>query len=171
MTITTTSGTFERGERIVGASSGAAARIITSTSPMSYSLIGNAGAQDFVTGEVITGAASKATATVGVLTAGSKVITSNFTLDTGQRDNFYDISRIVRKRGAPTPLGRLHIVFDYLAHGSGDVFTVDSYSPAAGQMDYDNIPVYAATKWSTQHGLTELLSLILKFSRPLYGLK
>ena len=146
MTLTSITGTFERGERIVGDSSGAAARIITSTSPMSYSLIGNAGAQDFVTGEVITGAASKATAVVGVLTAGSKVITSNFTLDTGQRDNFYDIARLVRKRGVPTPLGRLHIVFDYLAHGSGDLFSVDSYSAVAGQMDYDNIPVYAATK-------------------------
>ena len=146
MTLSSITGSFLRGERIVGSSTGAEARIITSTTPISYSLIGNTGATDFAAGEVITGTASKATATVGVLTAGSKVITSSFELDTGQRDNYYDISRIVRKRNASVPLGRLHIVFDFLSHGSGDVFTVDSYSPLHGQMNYDDIPVYTATK-------------------------
>ena len=146
MTLTSITGTFERGEKIVGASTGAQARIITTTSPMSYSLIGNAGATNFAAGEVITGTASKATATTGVLTAGSKVITSRFLLDNGQRDNYYDIARLIRKRGAPIPLGRLHVVYDYLAHGSGDVFTVDSYSGLSGQMQYDDIPIYTATK-------------------------
>ena len=146
MTLSSITGSFLRGERIVGASTGAQARIITSTTPISYSLIGNAGAIDFAAGEVITGTASKATATVGVLTAGSKVITNSFELDTGQRDNYYDIARIVRKRNASVPLGRLHIVFDFLSHGSGDVFTVDSYSPLNGQMNYDDIPLYSSTK-------------------------
>ena len=44
---------------------------------------------------------------VSAVTAGSKVITSNFTLDTGQRDNFYDIARIVRKRDV------VHLEVDY----------------------------------------------------------
>ena len=34
-------------------------------------------------------------------------ITDRFDLDTGQRDNFYDISRLVRKTGAVVPTGRL----------------------------------------------------------------
>ena len=146
MTLSSITGSFLRGERIVGATTGAEARIITSTTPISYSLIGNAGATDFIAEEIITGTASKATATVGVLTAGSKVITSSFELDTGQRDNYYDISRIVRKRNTGIPLGALHIVFDFLSHGSGDVFTVDSYSPLHGQMNYDDIPLYTSTK-------------------------
>ena len=146
MTLSSITGTFARGERIVGSSTGAEARIITSTSPMSYSLLGNFGSTDFAAGEVITGSHSKATATVGVLTAGSKLITNSFELDTGQRDNYYDISRLVRKRNASVPLGRLHIVFDYLSHGAGDVFTVDSYSSLNGQMNYDDIPTYSATK-------------------------
>ena len=66
-------------------------------SPISYILNGGFGATDFSSGETITGESSGATATVGTLTAGSKVITGNFDLDTGQRDNFYDIARIVRK--------------------------------------------------------------------------
>ena len=54
------------------------------------------GSTDFTASETITGSSSGATATVGTITAGSKVITSNFVLDTGQRDNFYDIARIIR---------------------------------------------------------------------------
>ncbi len=54
---------------------------------------------------LITGASSGATAAVSAVTAGSKVITSNFTLDTGQRDNFYDIARVVRKKGVAAPRG------------------------------------------------------------------
>ena len=107
---------------------------------------GNFGATDFTSGETITGESSGATATVGTLTAGSKVITSNFELDTGQRDNFYDIARIVSKPNTGAPLGRLAIVFDFFSHGAGDFFSVDSYSPLAGQMNYDDIPTYSATR-------------------------
>ena len=52
--------------------------------------------KSFITAETITGKTSGATATLETFTEfGSKDITSRFTLDTGQRDNFYDISRIV----------------------------------------------------------------------------
>jgi len=146
MTLTSATGTFLRGEKVVGINSGAQGRIITTVSPMSYALEGNAGAINFVAGEVITGASSRATATVGVVTKGSRVITSRFTLDTGQRDNYYDIARITRKIGKPVPLGRLLVVYDFLEHGSGDVFTVDSYNSLNGQMEYDNIPIYTGTK-------------------------
>ena len=115
MTVTSTSGTFTRGERITGGTSGAKARLSNAASPLSYVLQGGFGATDFTSGETITGESSGATATVGTLTAGSKVITSNFELDTGQRDNFYDIARIVRKANTAAPLGRLAIVFDFLS--------------------------------------------------------
>ena len=145
-TVSNVDGTFLRGEKITGGSSGASARIITTTTPISYVLIGGFGATDFSASETITGASSGATATVGTLTAGSKVITSNFTLDTGQRDNYYDIARIVRKPNVATPRGRLLVVYDFFTHGSGDAFTVDSYSASAGQMEYDDIPTYSATR-------------------------
>ena len=145
-TVSNVDGTFLRGEKITGGSSGASARIITTNNPISYVLIGGFGATDFSASETITGASSGATATVGTLTAGSKVITSNFTLDTGQRDNYYDIARIVRKPNVATPRGRLLVVYDFFTHGSGDAFTVDSYSASAGQMEYDDIPTYSATR-------------------------
>ena len=146
LTISTIVGTFQRGERITGSSTNARARIIDTSSPMSYVLEDGFGATDFSTADTITGANSGATATVTAVTAGSEIVTSRFTLDTGQRDNFYDIARIVRKPGAAAPLGRLLVVYDYFSHGAGDAFTVDSYTSVAGQMQYDDIPKYSATR-------------------------
>ena len=145
-TVSNIVGTFLRGEKITGASSGAIGRIITTSSPISYVLTAGFGATDFSVSETITGASGGATATVGTLTAGSKVITSSFVLDTGQRDNFYDIARLVRKPNATSPIGQLLVIYDYFSHGTGDAFTVDSYSASAGQMEYDNIPIYTATR-------------------------
>ena len=146
ITLTSPTGTFLRGERFTGGTSGAVGRIISATTPISYTLVNGVGATDFVTGETLTGIFSGATATASVVTAGSKNITNQFVLDTGQRDNFYDIARLVRKPGASVPLGRLLVVYDYLEHGAGDVFTVDSYTSLNGQMEYDDIPYYSSTR-------------------------
>ena len=142
-TLTNSSGTFTRGEKITGGTTGATARVISISSPMSYVLIS---AVAFASGETITGESSGASATVGTLTGGSIDIKNSYLFDDGQRDNFYDISRIVRKTSVAAPTGRLLIVYDYFEHGAGDVFTVDSYVDIANQMDYEDIPTYTATK-------------------------
>jgi len=136
-------GTFTRGEKITGGTSGATGRIIDTSSPFSYVLTS---VTDFAVGDVITGESSGATATVSAVTGGDIVITSDFLLDTGQRDNFYDISRLVRKPSVPSPQGRLLVVYDYMEHGTGDVMTVDSYTDVANQMDYEDIPSYSASR-------------------------
>ena len=146
LTLTAVQGTFSRGEKITGATSGAVGRVITPTTPITYYLQNGVGATDFTVDEIITGASSGATATVSSLTAGSKIITSHYTLDTGQRDNLYDISRIQLKAGFAKPRGRLLVVFDFFSHSSGSFFTVDSYSDVSGQMGYANIPTYTATR-------------------------
>ena len=48
-----------------------------------------------------------------VATTSHTNITSRFNLDNGQRDNYYDIGRIVLKTGELTPTGRLLIDFDF----------------------------------------------------------
>tara|TARA_B000000532_G_scaffold218382_1_gene191668 strand:+ start:1736 stop:8107 length:6372 start_codon:yes stop_codon:yes gene_type:complete len=144
--LTAVQGTFLRGEKITGGTSGAVARVITPTTPVTYYLQNGVGATDFVANETITGASSGATAVVSSVTAGSKVITSHYTLDTGQRDNLYDIARIQLKPTFSKPRGRLLVVFDFFSHSSGSFFTVDSYSDVAGQMGYDDIPTYTATR-------------------------
>ena len=72
--------------------------------------------------------------------SGDTDVTNRFDLDTGQRDNFYDIARLVRKSNAVAPTGRLLITFDYFEHGAGNFFSVDSYSG----IDYGNIPAYTS---------------------------
>jgi len=143
LTIGTITGIFTRGEKITGSASGATGRIISTSSPVSFVSTNNS---KFNTSDTITGESSTATAIVSATTDGSDVITSRYTLDTGQRDNFYDIARIVRRPSSSSPTGRLLIVHDYLEHGSGDVMTVDSYTDVANQMDFEDIPTYSATK-------------------------
>ena len=46
-TVSNIDGTFLRGEKITGGTTGASARIITTTTPLSYVLIGGFGATDF----------------------------------------------------------------------------------------------------------------------------
>ena len=143
LTLTDATGTFTRGEIIIGSSSKSYGRIIDVSSPMSYVLLT---ISDFTANETITGQSSGTTAVVSEITVGSTAITSRYLLDTGQRDNFYDISRIVRKTGVSPPTGRLLIVYNYLEHGAGDMLTVDSYTANAGAMTYGEIPFYSATK-------------------------
>ena len=81
-------------------------------------------------------------------------ITSRFELDTGQRDNYYDIGRIKLKTGAIAPTGRLLINFDFFSHGSGDYFDVDSYS---GVIDYEDIPSYNSDTTGIKFDLRDCL--------------
>ena len=84
-TATSFIGTFTKGERIIGGTSGAIGEIIHLVSPITYVLKSNT---DFSAGETITGQTSGATAVVGTLTAGDNDVTANYTLDDGMRDNF-----------------------------------------------------------------------------------
>ena len=144
--LTSVQGTFVRGETITGGTTGAIGRVVNPTSPMTYYLQNGVGSTNFAVNEIITGSHSGATATISSVTEGSKIITGNYTLDTGQRDNFYDISRLNLKPGFAKPRGRLLVVFDFFSHSTGSFFSVDSYSDQAGQMEYDNIPTYSATR-------------------------
>jgi len=135
---------FTQGEQIIGQTSGAKARLINIASPIKYVLQKNS--VEFIVGETIKGTDSSATGVISSLTRGSVPVTSRYLLDTGMRDNFYDFSRIIRRPGSESPLGRLSVIYDYMEHGPGDVFTADSYIDVANQMDYEDIPIYSASK-------------------------
>tara|TARA_B100000131_G_scaffold107675_1_gene104462 strand:+ start:13066 stop:17235 length:4170 start_codon:yes stop_codon:yes gene_type:complete len=65
---------------------------------------------------------------------------SRFTLDNGQRDNFYGLGRLLLNPGQSAPSTNVFIRFKHFTHGvSGDFFSVNSYT---GQVDYDKIPSY-----------------------------
>jgi len=140
LTTTNATGTFTVGEIITGSSSGATGRIISdAASTINYVKLNGT----FTTLDNITGGTSGYTASISATTPGDRNVTSSFVLDTGQRDSFYDIGRIARRPDSQVPTGRLLIIYDYFTHGTGDYFSVDSYT---GQVDYDEIPYYVASR-------------------------
>lgn len=70
-------------------------------------------------------------------------IKDRYLLDDGQRDNFYDLARIQLKPTSSAPTGQITVVFDYFSHGSGDYFSVDSYTGNFGvDFSYEEIPAF-----------------------------
>ena len=63
---------------------------------------------------------------------------SKFTLDNGQRDNYYGIGKLDLKKGVAAPSNPVFVRFKYFTHGvNGDFFAINSYT---GQVDYNKIP-------------------------------
>ncbi len=90
-------------------------------------------------------------------TTGHTDITDRYTLDNGQRDEFYDIGKIIRKNDYPKPTGRLLINFDYYTHGvNGNYFSVDTYS-VIGSLQYEDIPQYTSKNMGGTYDLRDCL--------------
>ena len=68
-----------------------------------------------------------------------------FTLDNGQRDNFYDEGRLIPISGIADGTAVV-VSFEYYQHGNGDYFTVDSYDAA----EYETIPSFNGIKGSIE---------------------
>lgn len=82
-------------------------------------------------------------------------IKDRFYFDNGQRDNLYDIVRIIRGKNTEEPSGQLLVDFDYFDHTSNDgsYFSVDSYiNPNNLSLSYGDIPAYRSEKY----GIVEL---------------
>ena len=100
----------------------------------------------FLQGEVIDGTDLSGDPITGIVDdgadsvfLGSKVITDQFQLESGQRTNFYDVSKLVRLPSVVEPTRRLLVIFDFLIHeASGDYFSAESYSGIL----YKEIPNY-----------------------------
>ncbi len=84
-------------------------------------------------------------------------IRDRYQMDTGQRDNYYDVGSIILKGGQNAPTGQILVTFDYFTHSDGDYFSVDSYS----DIDFDEIPTYS----SSENGETYVLADCFDF-RP-----
>lgn len=69
-------------------------------------------------------------------------VTGRYQIDTGQRDNFYDVGSIELKTGRGAPSGNITVTYTYFDHGAGDFFAVNSYN---GQVGYEDIPSHRQT--------------------------
>jgi len=70
---------------------------------------------------------------------GATDITHRYSADNGQKPTYYDVGTINLKPGQSKPTGPIRVTFDYFTHGTGDYFSVDSYS---GQVSYKDIPSF-----------------------------
>ena len=67
-------------------------------------------------------------------------ITSRYYFDNGQKATHYDLCGIVLATGEVPPTAPIKVYFEYFTHsGSGDHFTVDSYTST---ISYDEIPFF-----------------------------
>jgi hypothetical protein len=80
-------------------------------------------------------------------------VTTRYTLDTGQRDSFYDHSSIRLKAGSSAPIGPLVVKFNRFNSSGAGFFTVDSYVG----YDYGSIPSYTAQATGQVYQLRDCL--------------
>ena len=137
------------GEKIIGDDSGAVAQLVTRVDGENVE-IAYFNDNKFILGELIRFEESNIETTVQAITLGNNTnITEKYSLDKGQREQYYDYSRIVRKPGNSAPSRRLLVVFNsYIVPSTddGDAFTVNSYD----QDRYTNdIPILANNLRST----------------------
>jgi hypothetical protein len=118
------------GENILGSESKAVARVVSSPSTNVLGVV-YLNSERFTDSETVTFDESNITTEIEVITPGKyKDITNSYRLDKGQKDQYYDYSRIVRNKSTTEPSKQLLVVFDYYSipsNDGGDVFTVLSY--------------------------------------------
>jgi len=118
------------GENILGNDSKSIARVVSKPFTNVLGVV-YLNSERFTNSETVTFEESNVTTEIEAITPGKyKDITNSYRLDKGQKDQYYDYSRIVRNKGTTEPSKQLLVVFDYYSipsNDSGDVFTVLSY--------------------------------------------
>ena len=117
------------GEYLIGSESGTVAQYVELRNSTQIYLVYKVGTA-FQVSETVTFQESGYTAIVGTVNSGDRNIINNFTLDNGQKRNYYDYGKLVRNATSQEPSGRLKIYFDtftFDSTDSGDLITVNSY--------------------------------------------
>ena len=124
------------GENIIGSDSGTVARVVTNNNSTPSSGGTNKlgvvylNQSTFTAGETVVFKESNIISTVQSITLGKyNNVTNNYVLDSGQKNEYYDYSRLIRTTDSE-PSKRLLVVFDHYivpSSDAGDVFTVLSY--------------------------------------------
>jgi len=118
------------GEKITGQTSGAVAQIVTRVSSTVIEFV-YLNSNKFVIGETVKFEESGLSGSPTIVTKGSYINRTNqYILDNGQREQFYDYSRIIRK-STNVPTNKLLVIFNKYTvptNDSGHVYTVNSYA-------------------------------------------
>ena len=137
------------GENIIGNVSNAVARVVsnntTDPSTDSANKLGIVYLNDneFSIGESVTFQESGIKTEIDSITNGNyNDVTKLFKLNRGQKNQYYDYSRLVRTKNTQEPSRRLMVVFDHYtipSDDNGDVFTINSYDAERFSTDIPNI--------------------------------
>ena len=88
-------------------------------------------------------------------------ITSRYSFNDGQKDNFYDHASITLKAGQSPPANNVLITFDYFSHSTTDGFSsADSYT----NVNYEDIPAFVSPISGTRKQLRDCVDF-----RPIKG--
>ena len=133
-----------KGESVIGKISGASALILGITGTLS-AFIRNSNEGNFIEGEEIYFTESGVGGKISSVTLGDKEISANFILDNGQRAEFYDFGRLIRRQNAPEPSSTIKVFFDKFvinSEDSGELVTASSYNSDV----YDIVPSFRGKK-------------------------
>lgn len=118
------------GEKIVGSTSGAICQLVSKISSTTVEIC-YLNSLKFLPGESVTFKESNIRANIQQIEVGKYLnLTDNFILDNGQREQYYDYSRLVRNSFSRIPSKKLLVIFNYYeipANDRGDLYTVNSY--------------------------------------------
>jgi len=117
------------GEKLIGSTSNAIAVVseIISTNKIAFIYLNDA---TFSQNEVVNFDESAISAIINSVEITSKNISNSFNFDDGQRETFYDYSKVIRKNNFSEPQRKIKIYFDnafYDSQDDGDLTTVNSY--------------------------------------------
>jgi hypothetical protein len=118
-----------KGEKIVGKDTGAVASLVSNdgTNEVKFVYLNE---NIFSVGEKVTFEESQISGTVDTIQVGDKNIRTNFILDEGQRSEYLDFSRLIRKPQIAAPTKQITIIYNnYTIDSSdaGDFVGVNSY--------------------------------------------
>ena len=126
------------GENIIGNESKAVARVVSKPSANTLGIVYLNDNKFFVEESVYFDESNISTNITSFIPGKYKNITNKFILDKGQKQQYYDYSRLVRKKGESDPARKLLVIFDYYmvpSNDNGDVFTVNSYESERFESD------------------------------------
>tara|TARA_Y100001978_G_scaffold203510_1_gene230267 strand:- start:18840 stop:25616 length:6777 start_codon:yes stop_codon:yes gene_type:complete len=146
LTESNSSGSLQQNEILIGQTSGAKVRLIDTVGDTSFYILLND--TQLINNEAVVGQTTKAVHVVSNVSAGSPNIKDRYFLDNGQRDGYYDLSRLQLKTGSQSPNNVVTVIFDHFESGTGDYYAVSSYNLGenSNQISYEDIPNYSPNK-------------------------
>jgi hypothetical protein len=120
---------FLKGELLIGKDSNAVAYFVSNSGSNEIEIV-YANENKFYLGETVTSKESNISGVIGAVSVGDREIKNNFILENGQRPEYYDYSRVTRKKEFNSPTKKIKIIFNHYQidqSSQGDFVSVDSY--------------------------------------------